>query len=270
MTTRNLRRHSHSLLIGWAQATPRQLSAYERLHRELGLLPTAFIPKMARDALLSNTEPIERIRLAHQLIQNDRPHQKLFIHAFSENGLVYWAALCEQLYSLPGGRDVLQRVACILLDSAPGMMDQAGDEELANRIVMALNPAIARLLKRDEKKPVPGIQTLLPPVFRGYLKVFPKLGQFIRSPVSKLIRFGPRCPYLFWYGAKDILVQSDKVDRMRDAMRAEGIPFEVECFENAGHVSLWVSDPARYRKGLRQFLESNHVPGPGAPVPLAH
>lgn len=260
---------SHSLIIGWGQATPRQISAYERLHRELGLTPRSYLPSVTRDSLLAKTEPLERLRLAHRLIQDTRPRQKLFIHAFSDNGFMNWAALCELLSQLPGGAEVKESVACVLLDSAPGMLDQAGDEQLANRIVTAINPAIARKLGRDEKEAVPGIQKILPPIFLAYLKIFPSMGQFMRGAASRLIRFGPRCPYLIWYGSRDEFVQSDKIDRLRDTLRAEGIPIEVECFEGAGHVSLLVCDPGRYRLGLRHYLEAHQVIGPNAKA-IAH
>lgn len=258
------RKRPHSLLIGWAQATARQMAAYERLHRELGLVPASFLPAMTRDTFMARTEPVERLRLAHQLIQNAHPHQKLFVHAFSDNGFMNWAALCELLRKLPGGADVIERVACVLLDSAPGMLDQEDDEALVHRILFALNPVITKRLGGAGQQMTSFAAAGLRPVLLGYLNVFPSIGRFIRQATQKLLRFGPRCPYSFWYGGRDELVQSDKIARFYDALRAEGIPIEVECFEEAGHVALLVTDPARYKQGLRRVAEANGVIRGGA------
>ena len=44
-----------------------------------------------------------------------------------------------------------------------------------------------------------------------------------------------RCPVLFFQGQQDKVVPPEQTERMAAALRTNGIPVEVQLFENEGH-----------------------------------
>jgi pimeloyl-ACP methyl ester carboxylesterase len=65
----------------------------------------------------------------------------------------------------------------------------------------------------------------------------------------------PRCPHLFLYGERDVLVPPRDVRAWIDKQRAMGIDTESHAFADARHVALFPKDPGRYRALLTEFLK---------------
>ena len=54
-----------------------------------------------------------------------------------------------------------------------------------------------------------------------------------RSPLNHAAQI--RCPVLFFQGLQDKVVPPEQTKRMADALRSNGIPVEVQLFEDEGH-----------------------------------
>jgi hypothetical protein len=121
-----------SLLLGWGNSTPRQLAAYERLHRRAGLSPVAVIGSTVR-GLVSRRLFARSVAPALEVLEGTA----CMVHLFSDNGFLAWAHLLE------AGADV-RGVRAVLLDSSPGLWAARDASEIARRFSLGMMPVAAR------------------------------------------------------------------------------------------------------------------------------
>lgn len=243
-----------ALLLGWGNSTPTQLATYVRLYASLGVAARAVIPDTRAGlgdprAFARALEPVAR-----ELVR-EGSDRALVVHLFSDNGFVGWAALLGVLDSIEGGEGVKAAIAGVIYDSSPGLWNVRGKIDFARRFALGMTPALARALGLGPRERLPVLTPLLGAVFIGYQLVFPRAVKTMLEAADRVRRLQPRCPHLFLYGGRDVLVPPADVRAWIAEQRAAGLDVEDVPFERARHVALFPDDPRRYRETLARFLE---------------
>ena len=243
-------RSPRSLLIGWGNASRSQLTAYERLHASLGLAPEVVIPDtrrgiVSRDAYARGLAPA-----AAQLASDPRP---TLVHLFSDNGFLGWAALLGQLEPSGAGRVAREAIRGVVLDSSPGLWASRDKLDFARRFALGMTPMVARAARLGPRERLPIVTPLLGAAFVGYQLAFPRAVRGMLAAADQVERDQPRCPHLFLYGDRDVLVPPGDVEAWIRRQRATGVDVEAVRFEGARHVALYPADPRRYREALAAF-----------------
>lgn len=241
------------LLVGWGNSTPSQLTAYERIYAALGLAPRSAIP----DARKGLTDPTAYSRVlapvAAALVDEgaDRP---LFVHLFSDNGFIGWAALLEALDESAEGARVKAAIRGVVYDSSPGLWNVRGPFDFARRFALGMTPAVSRRVGLGARERLPVLTTLLAAAFLPYQVVFPRAVVAMRSAGDRVAQRQPTCPHLFVYGGKDILVPAHDVRAWIERQRTVGIDAEAIEIPNGRHVALYPAEPRIYRDALKAFV----------------
>lgn len=242
------------VLLGWGNAARSQLTVYERLYRLLGLDPTTVIPNtvegLGRPGAYSRTVAPLAAEAAAEA--GARP---IVVHLFSDNGFMGWAALLDALDASEGGRRALGAIRGVVTDSAPGLWAVRGPVDFARRFALGMTPAVSRLARLGARERLPIVTPLLGLGFLGYQLLFPRTVRAMRSAWKKVAAKQPRCPHLFLYGERDVLVPPRDVRAWIDRQREAGIEVESLAFAEGRHVTLFPKDPRRYRAALTEFLE---------------
>lgn len=234
------------VLVGWGNATSTQLLAYERLYRSLGHEPRSVIPDTKSGLLDPN---VYREALAPIASEIDRSREPVVVHSFSDNGFVGWAALLERL-------ETTEVIKGVVMDSSPGLWNVRGKRDFARRFALGMTPLASRVLGLDVRERIPFVTPMLGALFLGYQLLFPRAVRTMIDAGRRVAERQPKCPHLFLYGGKDVLVRPDDVRAWIALQRERGIPVKEELFEDARHVALYPADPRRYRAVLDEFLRS--------------
>ncbi|MCA9584866.1 MAG: DUF829 domain-containing protein [Myxococcales bacterium] len=228
-----------SLLLGWGNSTPRQLAAYERLHRRVGLSPVTVIGSTLR-GLVSQRLFARSVAPALDALEGNT----CMVHLFSDNGFLAWAAL------LAAGADV-RGVRAVLLDSSPGLWAARDASEVARRFSLGMMPVAARVLRIEPRPYVPAVTPALYGAFLAYQRLRPGWASAMRGAADVVLDRGPRCPHVFAFGGRDELVPAVNVRAFAARMGALAEVRE-HCFDDAGHVLLFPSDPKRYTRVVEE------------------
>jgi pimeloyl-ACP methyl ester carboxylesterase len=87
--------------------------------------------------------------------------------------------------------------------------------------------------------------------FLAYQRLRPGWAPSMRAAADVVLRRGPRCPHVFAFGGLDELVPEVNV-RAFAARMSELAEVREHCFDDAGHVLLFPSDPKRYTRILEE------------------
>jgi len=242
---------ARSLLLGWGNALPSQLVAYERLHRALGLEPLSVIPDVAAGLVRPSAYAQALAPLAEALTRETRP---IVVQLFSDNGFVGWAALLDALARTDAGRRARDAIRGVVLDSSPGLWAVRGRVDFARRFAGAMTPPIARSLRFGARERLPIVTPALTAAFVAYQLAFPASVRVMLSASERVATYQPRCPHLFLYGEDDRLVPTSDVCAWIAIQRERGIEIEDHVFA-APHVALYPKDPRRYRSTLSAFFD---------------
>lgn len=243
-----------SLLLGWGNATPSQLAAYERLHRDLGLVATSVLPSTTEGLFRPSAygravEPVAEALLAGETEID-------VVHLFSDNGFIAWAALLERLAAGgEAGARARDRIRGVILDSSPGLWATAGKVDFARRFARAMTPLAARALGRDATDELPVVTRALQGAFVAYQVLHPGAVRRMTSAAPRIAAAQPLVPHLFLYARHDELVPTRDVEAFITLQRQRGVPVTARCFGRARHVALYPSDPKRYRRAIADFTE---------------
>lgn len=241
-----------SLLLGWGNATPAQLRAYERLHEAIGLAPSSVIPSTAKGLLAPGAYARAVDPIAETMLEG-RPIE--VVHLFSDNGFLAWAALLERLGRAGArGEDARARIRGVVVDSAPGLWASRGKRDFARRFAGAMSPLVARALGREPTESLPLVTPALTAVFVGFQLARPSVASRMRRGADRVEAEQPRVPHLVLYARNDALVPARDVEAWIARQRAGGLDVTVRCFGRARHVALYPTDPRRYRSELAAFV----------------
>jgi pimeloyl-ACP methyl ester carboxylesterase len=245
---------ARALLLGWSNAAPSQLLAYERLHKTFGLEPSSVIPNTLAALGRADTYHRALAPMAADLAAEGgaRP---IVVHVFSDNGFLGWAALLDTLDTSEGGRRAKAAMRGVIFDSSPGLWAVRGPVDLARRFALGITPAISRLAKRGPQERLRVVTPLLALGFLGYQVAFRKCVRAMLSAGRRVSEGQPRCPQLFLYGEHDILVPPRDIRAWIARQRDVGIDVEDHAFQTARHVALYPNDPRRYRSSIKAFME---------------
>ena len=242
------------VLLGWGNATRSQLVAYERLHKLLGMEPTTLIPNTLEGLARPGAHARVVAPLAAELAA-ERGTRPIVVHLFSDNGFMGWAALLDALDATEDGRLAIGVIRGVIVDSAPGLWAVRGPFDFARRFALGMTPAVSRLAKLGARERLPIVTPLLAVGFLGYQVLFPRAVRTMLSAAGRVAKKQPRCPHLFLYGERDVLVPPRDVRAWIERQRELGIDTESHAFADARHVALFPKDPRRYRALLTEFLK---------------
>lgn len=242
------------LLLGWGNATRSQLSVYERLHKVLGLDPTTVIPNTLEGLGSPGAYARTVAPLAAELA-DEAGARPIVVHLFSDNGFMGWAALLEALDASENGRLALGAIRGVVFDSSPGLWNVRGPFDFARRFALGMTPAVSRMAKLGARERLPIVTPLLGLGFLGYQVLFPRSVRAMLSAWKRVAAKQPRCPHLFLYGERDVLVPPGDVRAWIDRQREAGIDAESHAFGEGRHVALFPKDPRRYRAAITDFVK---------------
>lgn len=242
-----------SILLGWGNATPGQLRAYERLHQALGLEPHSVLPSTTKGILAPEVYARAVDPVAERMLAGERVE---LVHLFSDNGFLAWAALLDRLARAgQAGRIAKAAIRGVAMDSSPGLWATRGKRDFAGRFAGAMTPLAARALGKDPTTPLPAVRAALTAAFVAYQIVRPAFVRRARGAAERIAREQPRVPHLVLYAREDALVPARDVEAWIALQRGRGLPVTARCFGRARHVALYPDDPRRYRGELAAFLE---------------
>ncbi len=242
-----------AVVLGWGNARPSQLAAYEALYRSLGLEPLVLIPSVARGLL----DPRAFARSLSPLVSDlaaEGGQRPLVFHLLSDNGFVGWAALLDALARTEGGRAAIGAVRGVVFDSSPGLWASRGVVDFAHRFGLGITPVFSRMLRLGTRERLPVVTPLLTAAFVAYALVFRASVRSMLGAIETVEREQPACPSLFLYGEQDVLVTPSDVRAYVSRQRGRGADVEAHAFPGARHVALLASDPARYSDLVRGFV----------------
>jgi pimeloyl-ACP methyl ester carboxylesterase len=242
------------VLLGWGNAMRSQLVAYERLHQLLGLDPSTVIPNTVEGLGRAGAYARAVAPLAAELAA-DAGARPIVVHLFSDNGFMGWAALLEALDATDGGRRAIAAIRGVVTDSAPGLWAVRGPVDFARRFALGMTPAVSRMARLGARERLPIVTPLLGLGFLGYQLFFPGSVRAMLAAWKTVAAKQPRCPHLFLYGERDVLVPPGDVRAWIDKQRDAGIEVESHAFAEGRHVALFPKDPRRYRATLTEFVK---------------
>jgi pimeloyl-ACP methyl ester carboxylesterase len=241
------------LLVGWGNATPTQLTAYERLYAALGLAPRSVIPD-TKAALVDPTAYLRALAPVADALAVEGTERGLLVHLFSDNGFIGWAALLEALASSESGARVKASIRGIVYDSSPGLWNVRGPFDFARRFALGMTPVLSRRFGLGARERIPVVTNLLGVAFLGYQVAFPRAVGAMRSAGDRVARLQPACPHLFIYGGEDVLVRPDDVRAWIARERAAGLDVDELEIPRGRHVALYPTEPRLYRDALKSFV----------------
>jgi pimeloyl-ACP methyl ester carboxylesterase len=242
---------AHVLLLGWGNATPSQLAAYERLHAMTGSSSRSVIPDTKKGILSADAYVRALVPAADELVAESRP---IVVHLFSDNGFIGWAALLSVLATTERGRATRDRIRGVILDSSPGLWAVRSKVDFARRFALAMTPAVTRALGLGPRERVPVLTPALIASFVAYQLAFPGAARAMKNAAHRVADEQPGCPHLFLYGDDDALVPADDVRAWIALQRQRGLDVEDVMFPGAKHVALFPKDPRRYRETIARFV----------------
>lgn len=245
---------ARSVLLGWGNARPSQLVAYQRLHQRLGLDASFVIPNTLEGLGRSGAYGRSLAPMAADLA-SEAGARPVIVHLFSDNGFVGWAALLDALDRTKGGRAARDAICGVILDCSPGLWAVRGRVDFARRFALAMTPALSRFAGLGVRERMPVVTPLLTAAFVGYQLVFRRQVRVMLSASDRITAKQPRCPHLFMYGERDELVPPGDTRAWITRQREGGIDVEDHEFAGARHVALFPNDPKRYRALVAGFVD---------------
>jgi hypothetical protein len=190
--------------------------------------------------------------LAARLIEAiDREPAPLVVHAFSNAGFWTYAAGLRALSRHPRGQRVLDRVAALVLDSAPGFPPHVRSGFAARSSAMAMMPILLRALGRPPALSHP----ILDPPLRAFMRLWVAASplQIRRMEASlAVVRETGRWPVLALCSSADRLVPIEHVEAFVATLgeRARTIRWE-----DSAHVRHMIVHRQAYFDAVRELTE---------------
>lgn len=241
------------VLIGWGNARPAQLAPYEALYRARGHRVSTTLPDTAAGLL----RPDGYLRTVASLaadLAGDAGAPCTWVHLFSDNGFIAWAALLRTLAESAAGRRARDAIRGVVLDSSPGLWNVGGRRDFARRFARGMTPAVSRALGLGARDAVPVVTPLLAAAFLAYRMTFRGPVETMLGSADVIAREQPRCPHLFLVGEADRVVEARDVRAWIARQRAAGIDATEVTFPAGRHVALLGSDPETYRTAIAAFI----------------
>lgn len=242
---------SNLLVLGWAGSTERQLRGIATIHRSLGSRPTVVAPRVFRAMALPWGWRREGDALAARLIEAVRQEPAPWIvHAFSNAGFWTWAATLRALMRRPDGALVLEHVAALVLDSAPGFPAKLEPSFTARYAAMAMMPSLLGALGRPP--------ALTHPRLDGPLRAFMRLwyyaspGQIRELEDSlRVVRDTGSWPILALCSSADTLVPIEHVEAF---VASAGERASALRWEDSEHVRHLIVHRHEYVEAIRELV----------------
>lgn len=243
----------HAVILGWAGSTLRQLRTVDAWYRERGLTTLATVPRIFRAMAFPRGWEREGRRLAEALIDRVQPGERIIVHAFSNAGFWTYAATIRELARDSRGRAVLDAIAALVLDSAPGYPERLEPRFTARYSAMAMMPLVLRALGRPPETSHP----LLDPPLLAFMRLWYHLSpQQIRAAEEslELVRRTGEWPFFALYSSADTLVEARYVEDFLASARARGRQVREVRWDDSEHVRHMIVHREAYRDALEAFV----------------
>eukprot|EP00878_Enallax_costatus_P013073 GHUV01013661.1.p1 GENE.GHUV01013661.1~~GHUV01013661.1.p1 ORF type:complete len:287 (+),score=57.73 GHUV01013661.1:592-1452(+) len=204
----------------------------------------------------------------HKLITHAKQHPgaPILVHLFSGGGFIFMGWVFQLLSEVQGGKDVLDRVQGVILDSSPA--DVTAD--VSSRALVAA--ALGRPADNIEKE-LPWLVKPATAVVDGYLKL-PFIKDALVSMEDTWLSQAPACPKLFLYSDADVLTGSGVVEQFMQQQQAQGAQVYSYKWRDTAHVDHYRKYPEEYKQQLLKFVQhvlggegSNTTAAAAVPVP---
>lgn len=238
----------HAVILGWAGSTGRQLRAVAAWHRDHGLEPIVFVPRVIRAMAFPWGWREEGRALAQRVRQSSRG-EPIVVHSFSNAGFWTFAAMLRELE----GNPIVAAIRALVLDSAPGFPEQLGASFTARYSAMAMMPLVMRALGRPPALSHP----LLDPPLIAFMRLWYHLSPIqIRQAEESLsiVRETGAFPILALYSDADSLVPARFVEGFLDSLRARGRDVHAVRFERSEHVRHMLAHRHAYFDAVDAFV----------------
>lgn len=246
-------------MLGWHDATPKHLKAYERIHRAGGHDVVSITTDASRTLLSRGGFEHVGAQLAARLVEaHAREPRLLVFHAFSNAGFWTLAACLKSLEA--NCPDAFASHRGTIVDSAPGFPERITVEFTARTAPMAFLPGLLGRLGLPASYRHPVASPLLG-VFFGlwHLTAPRRIRAMERSSV--IVREAhrpkparPARPILALWGGADELVAPEHVETFLARCERDGIAVERLFFPRSGHVRHLVTERTRYERAVRTFV----------------
>lgn len=240
-----------AVILGWGNATDRQLEPYRRLWRRLGAEPRTYVA----NPLLGTVSPASEIRKvrreASEIVRaSGAGARDVFAHLLSDNGFITWGVVLEELGALPDGARTRDAVRGVVLDSTPGLHHGRRRAQFARRMAQGMAPGVLRLLGRDAHRELRFFRPALELVFSAIYTFREWRGQRPAVEIAELyervLRWEPAAPQLYFYGERDRISPPRGVEEHIARERARGLRARGVLVPGAPHVGCYPTAPDVY------------------------
>lgn len=250
-----------AVILGWGNATDRQLEPYRRLWRRLGAEPRTFVAN-ALKGTFSPGPQIDKVRREARAIAraSEAGARDIWVHAFSDNGFITWGVMLEELAALPDGVRARDAVRGVVFDSAPGLHEGRRRHEFAYRMARGMTPGLLHLLGREARVEHPLITPALELGFgalytyRAWRGPARSLAIEIARMYDRVLAWEPAAPQLYLYAEHDLIVRPAAVERHVARERARGVRARAVMIEGAAHVACWPAAPDTYEEEVEALV----------------
>jgi hypothetical protein len=250
-----------AIILGWGNATHRQLEPYRRLWRRLGAEPRTYVA----NPLLGSFAPSAQIRKIRRETRaivraSAEGRRDIWVHALSDNGFITWGVMLEELAALPEGVRTREAVRGVVFDSTPGLHQGRRRHEFAYRMARGMTPGLLHVLGREVRPEHPLITPALELGFGAlymFRDGFGRRGGFaveIAHLYERVLRWEPDAPQLYFYGDLDRIVTPYAVEEHIGRERARGIRARGVLIHDAPHVGCWVTAPDVYEEEVAALV----------------
>ncbi len=232
-------------ILGWAGSSPRQLRAIAAWYETRGMAPIVATPDAFRAMAIPGGWRRQGRALAARLARTEGP---IVVHAFSNAGFWTYAALLRV-----SGTSLLDRVAALALDSAPGFPPRLDARFTSRYAAMAMMPSLLTALRRPPALSHPMLDAPLRAFMRLWYHVSPLQIREAEGSLRVVAETG-RWPILALYSSADSLVAAAHVEGFLGLVRDR--PLRRVRWEDSEHVRHMIVHRREYFSALGALLGS--------------
>lgn len=192
----------NAVLLGWAGSTERQLRLVERHYAARGLSTIVAIPNVMRAMAFPSGWAREGAKVAARARATRGP---IVVHAFSNAGFWTYAAM------LLADRSLHERIAAVVIDSAPGFPARLDVRFTTRAATMAMMPMLLRALRQRPALSHRYLDLPLRTFMVLWYAVSPRQIRWTEATLE-VVRTTGSWPLLFLYSRADELVSAQHVE----------------------------------------------------------
>mmetsp|Transcript_16763 Transcript_16763/g.36442 ORF Transcript_16763/g.36442 Transcript_16763/m.36442 type:complete len:352 (-) Transcript_16763:324-1379(-) len=237
------------VLFGWLGARDKYLEKYAELWKSKGADVFMYTPPITATLFPFQADrsvaQYEREVKAHR--ESAPPPKAVVYHVFSNGGFLFMGALMRGVAKGLVSQEALGNVSGIIIDSAPGVINA----DMAARGVGAA--ALGEGSEGFELRQ-PTTVRLAQTVFGAYLQM-PAIRTRLGEVRQAWEEYCPKCPQLFLYSQKDVLIPSSDIESFMELQANRGVEVAHQKWEDTVHVEHYRKYPTQYASIVERFVQ---------------